>query len=208
MKLDRGEYRYLLNGEPTEVSESWVRQQQDDGSWRIESERKAPGLHLAVSARGSGQRVRDFAVTWEASQFGNMAADYRPRDEGLVVTIWQGNRALKLPAIEAGRLLLSPLMRIFAGPLIAEILDAGGQARVVVPDIRDPGDSGALLRPLVSERSAHLVGEQNGLREVEYLGDQYGPGTRFWLRDDDLLQRYSWQQDESQLWEVSLDCAD
>ena len=208
MTLDRGEYRYLLNGEPTEVTESWVRQQQADGSWRIESERKAPGVHLAVSARGSGRRVRDFAVTWEASQFGNMAADYRPREQGMVATIWQGNRAQKLPAIDASALLLSPLMRIFAGPLIADILDAGGQARVLVPDIRDPGDSSALLRPLVSERSARLVGEQDALREVEYLGDQYGAGTRFWLRSDDLLQRYSWQQDADQFWEVSLECAD
>ena len=70
----------------------------------------------------------------------------------------------------------------------------------------------ALRRAQLIERSlrdpARLVGEQDALREVEYLGDQYGAGTRFWLRSDDLLQRYSWQQDADQFWEVSLECAD
>ena len=204
MNLEEGAYVYLRNGEPTRVKETWVRQQQDDGSWRIESERFAGDVHMAVSARGSGRRVRDFAVTWAGKGVGKFAVDYRPKGDEIAVIRWQDSRATRLAPI-TGSPLLSPLMRIFAGPLIAEILESGGQAQVLVPDIRDTYDAENLLRPLVSERSARLIEHDGDSRVVAYEGDQYGSGTRFWLGADDLLERYEWRQSEEEFWEVSLE---
>ena len=110
MSLEQGAYVYRLNGEPTRVKETWVRQRQDDGDWRIESERYAPGVHLAVSARGSGRLVRDFAVTWAGEGVGKFAVDCRPKDGVLAVIRWQDSRANRLAPI-TGSPLLSPLMR-------------------------------------------------------------------------------------------------
>ncbi|MEM1113609.1 MAG: hypothetical protein AAGI11_16970 [Pseudomonadota bacterium] len=202
--MERGAYRYLLNGEPTRIKESFIREVKPDGTWHIESERHAPGVHLAVSARGSGRRVRDFAVSWKSPAAGSVAVDYRPGEAGLQVRRWRGQQVEKVPFDAPANVRLSPLMRVFAGPLIADIIAAGGTAQVLVPDVRKPEDGQALLRPLLSERRARLLDEADGLREVEYLGDQYGPGTRFWLAADDKLVRYSWQQATDQVWEVEL----
>jgi hypothetical protein len=38
----------------------------------------------------------------------------------------------------------------------------------------------------------------------EYQGDQYAAGTQFWLDEDDLLLRYTWQQSPAQFWDVRL----
>ncbi len=205
MAIEQGEYRYFLNGRSTAVRESWSRVVGNAGDWTVESERRAPGVHLAVRARGEGRRVRDFAVTWESTAIGSLAADYRPAEHGLSVRRWRGSTVESLRPACPPEALLSPLMRVFAGPLIAEILASGGTAIVVVPDIRNPADPLGLLRPLVSERSARLVADDGQFREVDYQGDLYGPGTRFWLGPDDLLQRYCWRQSEQQEWDVRLE---
>jgi hypothetical protein len=38
----------------------------------------------------------------------------------------------------------------------------------------------------------------------EYTGDQYAPGTLFYLDREDRLLRYRWQQEEGQDWDVWL----
>ena len=104
-------------------------------------------------------------------------------------------------------------MRIYAGPLIARLLAMGGQGAVLLPFIGDPADEERLLRPQVSQRQASVLendvelqlgGADFRCRVCEYSGDQYAPGTRFWLAEDDLLVRYRWQQAQDQQWDVWL----
>jgi hypothetical protein len=92
-------------------------------------------------------------------------------------------------------------------------LAMGGQGAVLLPFIGDPADEERLLRPQVSQRQAKVLekdveltlgGTDFRCRVCEYVGDQYAPGTRFWLAEDDLLVRYQWQQAQDQQWEVML----
>jgi hypothetical protein len=213
---ENGTYLYLLNGEPTGIQEHWQRRQLAPGEWRISSTRRAPGVEIAVVAKLVDGLVTGFSVEWRGEGT-RMQADYALLADRVRVERCHSGAATESMDIpfpdETLAPLLSPLMRIFAGPLIARLLDKGEPANVVVPFIADVALSEKLLSPVVSERSARLIeanatlasGEETiPCRRCEYLGDQYGPGTEFWLGDDELLLRYRWRQAPQQHWDVWL----
>ena len=99
----------------------------------------------------------------------------------------------------------------------ARPLEQGGRGVVVLPFIGNPALTSRLLLPVSSERQARvletdaeleLAGASVRCRRCEYLGDQYGPGTEFWLAEDKLLLRYQWRQSPQQHWDIWLqrDC--
>jgi len=213
---DAGTYHYLLNGVPMDIEESWRRRQQAPGEWWISSQRRAGGVEIAVDASVVDGLVTGFVVAWQGDT-AKLRANYtllsnrvrieRTRNgadpESMDIALRNDNPAP----------LLFPLMRIFSGPLIAELLDRNGVGHVLVPSIVDPESPEELLTPMVSERSvrvveANVILESDGVsrkcRRCEYQGDQYGPGTEFWLGDDNLLLRYCWQQSPQQHWDVWL----
>lgn len=213
---DAGTYQYLLNGVPMDIEESWRRRQQAPGEWWVSSQRRAGGVEIAVDASVVDGLVTGFVVTWQGNT-AKFRADYtllanRVRIER--TCNGADPESMDIPVRnDKPAPLLFPLMRIFAGSLIAELLDRGGVGHVLVPSIVDPESREKLLTPLVSERSACVVEanvtlQSDGLsrqcRRCEYQGDQYGPGTEFWLGDDNLLLRYSWQQSPQQHWDVWL----
>lgn len=213
---ENGAYQYLLNGEPTGIEENWQRRQLAPAEWRIRSSRRAPGVEIAVVARLVEGLVEEFSVEWRG-EGPRLRADYALLADRVRVERSHGGAAtesMDIPVPEDTRKpLLSPLMRIFTGPLISRLLDKGGPANVVVPFIADAAVSEKLLSPVISERSARLIEANATLvsgegtipcRRCEYLGDQYGPGTEFWLGDDDLLLRYRWRQSPQQQWDVWL----
>lgn len=213
---DTGSYQYLLNGVPMDIEESWRRRQQAPGEWSISSQRIAGGVEIAVEASVVAGLVTGFVVTWQDGSV-TLRADYTLlADRVRVARSRNGSdmQSLDIP-VRSGEPapLLSPLMRIFAGPLIAQLLARAGEGAVLVPAIGDPGATQTLLTPLLSERSARVVAdsvslESDGIahncRLCEYRGDQYGPGTEFWLGEDNLLLRYRWRQSSGQQWDVWL----
>lgn len=213
---DNGVYHYLLNGQATRIREHWQRHRQPSGEWLVTSGRSAPGVNIEVEARVTGGLVTDFEVLWQAGERPELRAQYTLLDSAIEVVRTKGavteHEAISLDS-EKSAALLSPLMRIYAGPLIARLLAMGGQGAVVLPFIGDPADEERLLRPQVSQRQASVLEEDVELqlggadfrcRVCEYSGDQYAPGTRFWLAEDDLLVRYRWQQAQDQQWDVWL----
>ena len=213
---DAGTYHYLLNGVPMDIEESWRRRQQAPGEWWVSSQRKAGGVEIAVDASVVDGLVTGFVVAWQGDA-AKFRADYTLLANRVRIECTRNGadpESMDIPLRgDKPAPLLFPLMRIFAGPLIAKLLDTDGVGQVLVPSIVDPESPEELLTPVVSERSARVVEanvtlESDGLsrpcRRCEYQGDQYGPGTEFWLGDDNLLLRYSWQQSPRQHWDVWL----
>jgi hypothetical protein len=213
-----GSYRYLLNGQPTEVAESWDIEGELATQCQISSLRFAPGIEIEVTAGLSNGKVQHFTSAWRSGSAETISAQYLLQAERVLVT-WRAADSTTEEVIEvfhdgtSSQPLLFPLMRIFSGPLIARILHLGGEGNVVLPDITDPEDEGRLLRPLSTHRKARIVendailsldGADLPCRRCEYTGDQYGAGSHFWLGQDDLLLRYQWQQSEQHHWDVWL----
>jgi len=213
---DAGRYQYLLNGVPMDIEETWQRREQAAGAWSISSQRVAGAVVIAVEASVVAGLVSECVVTWQDDS-ATVRADYSVlADRVGVVRRRSGcdSQSLDIPLRpDAPVPLLSPLMRVFAGPLIAQLLDRGGRGDVLVPAIGDPGSTHTLLTPLLGERSARVLKDNvslvsNGVshhcRLCEYSGDQYGPGTEFWLGEDNLLLRYRWRQSPQRQWDVWL----
>jgi hypothetical protein len=213
---DSGVYHYLLNGQATQIREHWQRHRQATGEWLVSSGRSAPGVNIEVEARMTEGLITLFEVIWQADDRPELRAHYTAQDGAVEVVRTEGavtERELASLGSSKAAALLSPLMRIYAGPLIARLLVMGGQGAVVLPFIGDPADQDRLLRPQVSQRQARVLendvelslgGADFRCRVCEYSGDQYAPGTRFWLAEDDLLVRYQWQQAQGQQWDVWL----
>jgi len=213
---DSGVYHYLLNGQATQIREHWQRSRQPSGEWLVNSGRSAPGVNIEVEARVTAGLVTQFEVIWRAGEGPGLRAQYTLQDKAVDVARTEGavteHEAVSLDSSKTAPL-LSPLMRIYAGPLIARLLAMGGRGAVLLPFIGDPADQERLLRPQVSRRQARVLeadvelqlgGADFRCRVCEYSGDQYAAGTRFWLAEDDLLVRYQWQQGPDQQWDVWL----
>jgi len=214
--LSSGRYEYLLNGEPTAIRESWTREKLADSLQRWSSTRHAPGVELSVQASVRDGGVYAFEVNWQAAGGDAIRAHYALTDDHLRYQRWQADISVDIeetPLPGEGISVLSPLMRVFTGPVIARLLQAGGEGTVILPAIGEPENTQALLRPQISQRQARVLQAQAQLelgagsrscRVCEYQGDQYAAGTQFWLDEDDLLLRYTWQQSPAQLWDVRL----
>jgi hypothetical protein len=216
--MTSGGYRYLLNGRPTAVAESWDIDGELATQCQINSLRVAPGVEIEVTAEVSKGIVQGFTSTWRSDSEQATSARYVLQADRVLVS-WSGARSTTEEVIEvyhegaSSEPLLFPLMRIFSGPLIARILNLGGAGNVILPDINDPGDETRLLRPLSTVRRAIVIesdallsldGVDQPCRRCEYTGDQYGAGSHFWLGEDDLLLRYQWQQSQQHNWDVWL----
>jgi hypothetical protein len=222
MAMSNGSYRYLLDGKDTGIDERWQRQELAGGIVATESTRVAPGIEIAVRAQGTASRVNAFEVEWTREGAATLLASYSFDGQDVLVSRSSADQAgeqQRLPiAVHDSAPLLSPLMRIFAGPLIARLLADGGSGQVILPFIADPQARDKLLWPVLSERQALLMPEADevmllGAQDVparccEYTGDQYADGTRFWLGPNDDLLRYCWQQPGVGEWDVRLEMDD
>jgi len=212
----RGNYRYLCNGEQAHIEEHYCVRGTFGGDCQINSWRRAPGVYLAVEALVEDGLVSAFEVSWQSEPAPAIKASYRLCATGLQVWRRLGDHE---PELEGRSLAadvvpqLSPLMRIYTGPVIARLLDQGGEGEVVVPFIGNPQATDELLRPHLSTRRARVIEEsvllegEGGVfpcRVCEYTGDQYAPGTHFYLDEDNRLLRYQWQQDAATHWDVRL----
>ncbi len=100
-----------------------------------------------------------------------------------------------------------PLMRVFQGRTIFQVAKSRVTSTVIVPNIQDPGDTDNLLRPTFDERIAELIAEHDKVRVFKYLSSHYDDNSEFHLDENDLLVYYKFAQSESQIWEVTHNCA-
>jgi hypothetical protein len=209
-----GSYHYLCNGEETGIAETW-RIDDQGGRRRIESTRiaKPLGIRIRVESVQAGDRFEHCRIHWQQEQDRErveFSADYAFNDDILLVTRHGTGEPLGQETNAA--CIFSPLMRIYNGPVIRQLLACGDSAQVLVPWIKDHRQRDRLLLPDYSQRSAEPAGEDSLLvdgrpikcRKFHYSGGEYPAGTPFWLDEDDVMLMYRWRQDQKTAWEVRL----
>lgn len=212
---DSGIYQYFLNGEKTTIEEYWSWEWSSGGECRVNSGRRAVGVEIEVDARIADDVLHWCKLDWRASGGLYLQAIYELTDECVEVNVGEPGdlqENTKVPFdSSASAPLLSPLMRIFAGPVIDGLLSRGGESAVVVPSISEPRNQFKLLRPQLSQRQAKVLeedvelefaGDGHTCRRCQYTGDPYGDEARFWIDQDSLLVRYQWRQSPEQHWDV------
>lgn len=224
-----GRYRYLLNGEPTEVEETFS--VPADRKQPTTSRRTAPGgVVLSASATWSEAMSASISLSFISDSSPPVQVEYELTD-GHLRARGTESRPLDLGSLRATPTvgssfdaILSPLLRVFQGPTIAEVLHSGGASLVIVPAL-DPTNSETLLEPRLQYRTANVTGsepitEQSSssrkvgadastfadgqLRKCSYVGGNYDDSAEFWLDIRDRLVRYVFPQ-AGDIWEVRLD---
>lgn len=199
-----GTYRYRLNGNDTEVTETF---EVSGDATSVFSERRAPGGTMLVANVEADDLVNARChLTFRSDALEPVIAEYRL--EAGRLTARQSSGVTTEEALDVHGI-LSPLLRVFQGPAIAAVIRTGGECPVVIPAL-DPSAPDELLSPTVQLRRAERLGTEVGddgatpLRHCRYLGGNYDDTAEFWLDDHDRLVRYRFPQGPDQLWEVDL----
>lgn len=210
--VDKGEYIYYENDVRQPISEHWLQSENNQGDTVIRSWRQA-GDSVRLSAYAEyrdGRRVLA-SLCWEEGDC-RIHADY---DLMAGSCYWQrgdSERWFDSEKLELESVLVYPLMRIFTGEIIRDIANNNGSDNIVVPDIRPDTLTADKLKPLLSGREVRLIAEDElavsgGVETAscwEFTGDQYTPGSKFYLDINDRLLRYCWSQSERSHWRVEL----
>lgn len=186
-----GSYIYTLNGQPTNIVETF----EINGN-HIHSERTAFGVTMRVDAVLEDDRVMQFQIDYGE----DVSAKYTVHGWGVEVErVRAGKRLVEQKQIE-GRFEAFPLMRIFMGRVIRQIESVAGQKiQIVVPWIFDPKNEEMFLSAHVDWRSAkRLDGDL-----YQYVGENYDETAKFWVDVRGVLTRYEWKQGDG-LWDVKL----
>jgi hypothetical protein len=206
----RGRYRYARDGEPMAVEERFVLGDVADGAVRVRSTRVSatPVSRLEVDVRMTADGT-DAQVRWTGSTPGVV------RDATAGVSQHAGrvrtSRTVDGTAYDEVDVdgALYPLMRVFTG--LRVLASVTGPHVVVVPDIAATADAARFLSPVVSTRSAEVLGERAVLvDDVEHVGTAYRwvggaypDGAEFVVDPGGLLLEYAVAQDSGR-WQVSL----
>lgn len=195
----RGRYQYFRAGQPVPVEETFFK-----SSEGLQAVRSAPPYRIEVSAQASDGTQEAYSLSFSGPE-GVIRLDAARSAQGLhAVRFYNGAEAgWQLP----GDALFFPLLRVFAGRVIRQIVAQGGQAAVIVPDIRHPQDTPHVLTPLTETRRAQQVGQSSASWDggngapcdvFSYVGGAYDDSARFYLQGD-MLVRYTFED-----WEIVL----
>jgi hypothetical protein len=202
------------------VAESWAVFRLPGGRSAVRASRTAPtfGSAIEVDAVERDGGITKFDVRWRNSSneaVPQAAARYQLSDSHVSVErSINGGPVLKSQLPTPPGLIVSPLLRIFQGPVIRRVAETGRGERVpvLVPWILDPKDDKRLLTPLIDHRSASRVGpvsiEVNGQRieaqRYSYIGGHYDDSAEFYLDENAVLLRYVFRENEDKVWDVQL----
>jgi hypothetical protein len=220
-----GNYVYSLNEQPAGVTEPWSIHRLPDGSYCTRAERDARaafGTTIRVEAFSQTPLATDDLQRFTVTQCNaNHAATSDVRAEYLftnqTVIITRSVNGQVMPSEELSlpkNTVVSPLMRVFLGPVIRQVLARGkGQSvPVLVPSLEQMLDPDTLLRPLFDSRQAAVLGAEDvevdgrllSARRYQYLSNHYDAESQFWLDENDLLLRYRFVQSSEQVWDTRL----
>jgi hypothetical protein len=198
-----GKYLYKRNGEVVAMEESY-----EVAHHGVSSRRTTPtGVTIEVVATAV-----DIAVTFASAE---VTISVRQEITDCIVSTRTVNGKVDPPWVCPSKALLvaSPLLRIFQGPAIKAVASRGSQGLneeptevpVLLPWLSNPTDHARLLTADVQYRRAWadpLTEAFRGAPAYQYLGGNYEDSARFWIDDNDVLQRYVWPQDPSTIWDV------
>ncbi|MFT5889816.1 MAG: hypothetical protein ACI9BO_002644 [Zhongshania sp.] len=202
-----GKYLYFKNDELQPIVETWQQYRNTVGEKIIHSTRQLDGVfRLTSQALVSASLFTQVSMQWQSEHTVDAVYDtdnkqcYHQLDAGK-------SMSLALPDAP-----IYPLMRVYTGALIKHISRLGGEADIVIPDIRPNNSANEKLLPLLSTRRCEfhgneeiiLAGEKLACERWSFIGDQYSSDSEFWLSAEGLLLRYCWPQDDISNWRVEL----
>ncbi len=219
MELERGCYRYYLNGDLQPISEPWIKAKTDDGQMLIHSARFVDTLNCAILVeyktapyqtasvqtadhqKAAHQTAADRQISSPSGSFiSQIHWQQEDKDISAVYQFDVDSRRLIIERQQHGKTEMDqehrsdnfryfPLMRVFSGEVIRHLASHGPQL-TIVPDINNSSNLDALLRPSESVRSAEkLDAETIQLTDNQYQTHRY----RY------LSERYQ-QQDDAAFW--------
>jgi hypothetical protein len=220
-----GLYTYYLNERPAGVTEAWSVHRSPGGSYCARVERDARAafgvtilLEVESQAPFAPESVRRFVV-WQYNEQNIATQDARAEYvfDAQSVTV---ARAINGHALAEERITLpsgtviSPLMRVFLGPVILRVWRQGGgqPVPVLTPSLEKTLDPQTLLRPSLDQRQARFLGEEElsltdrvcRARRFQYLSRHYDASSQFWLDERGVLLRYLFPQSPTQRWDTQL----
>jgi hypothetical protein len=173
-----------------------------DGALQVQCVRDASqfGVHLAVGAKCLMSGDAHYVFTLRAQADGPILAKttYIATDSEIWVEHGNDLGQKLLPK----RAHVFPLMRYFTGDMVAAILNNGGQASIIVPDIRTLSDTGSAFLPLQSVRKVAAVEGQSNVFDVS--GGAYDAPARLHLNDEGLLAYYEFEDANHKIWRCKL----
>jgi hypothetical protein len=214
--IAKGRYQYFKNDEAIDIDEPWEICSGNNSATIIRSTRYAKAYGNTISIESLQNATN--------TQIGMHWQQCHDADTDLVFTKYvitndkltysrdiNGVKKIDSLTIDSA-LIISPLMRIFTGEAINQLLAQNGSGEVLVPWIRDPANTDMIGTPLVSKRQANFIedtkleidGKIQPCKCYQYSGGEYQTGTLFWLNNLGVLLRYVWQQDENTRWDTKL----
>jgi hypothetical protein len=213
-----GTYRYFLDQQPVEMVETWQRLRLDDGAILTLCERDAPafGSGIRVECLAYGDQITEFSVDLGVNtpQGSEMSfAQYRIDETHFTVERSTPAGDFQDTDTRPDGLIVAPLMRIFIGGVIRQIMQVGEGVAipVLVPWLHNPADHQQVLMATIEQRYAVFLGDETipvgagtfDTRVYQYIGGNYDQDSRFWVGEDDVLIYYSTPQANG-LWTCEL----
>ena len=217
-----GEYEYRRDGIAVPVMERWRLLRKGPGEFELHSAREIPALSVVISARALVRkgRLQRCLLRWVSA--GNTSAGTQcvaassyhaglgdGDGDGVAASYRVRHPGVRTRTTGVAGALYFPLLRIFAGQLLGALsARKSGEARVLVPWIKDPSQTEKLFEPEFSRRRVRFLGAVDtgtagGPQDCfEYSGGQYADAAVYQLTDG-LLQEYRWHQAGSE-WTVRL----
>jgi hypothetical protein len=196
-----GCYVYDVDG-VEQARETFAVTSRSDGAEHVQCVRDASqfGVHLVLDALCFMSGDAHYVFTLRARADGPILAKatYRVTDG----EIWVGRGDDVGQKLLPERANVFPLMRYFTGDMVADILDNGGQASIIVPDIRTLSDIGSAFMPLQSVRTVAAVEGQSNVFDVS--GGAYDAPARLHLNDECLLAHYEFEAPNHKIWRCNL----
>ena len=213
-----GGYKYLVDGEPAEIVETFEINRRSGDRIETSSQRvaKSFGTKISVHSIQNGsefQRVEVRMVNEHIPELAEVVAVYEFSDRNIVFSRQINNAAVNDELVNPPKdYLVFPLMRCFQGAVILDVAKNETPTNVLVPNIEEPGDVNTLLAPTFDQRNARFLssetieidGQAVKADEYSYLSKHYADDSRFWIDADGMLVKYVFHQPNGQSWCVEL----
>ena len=205
MKTLSGKYVYLLNSQPTGVSETFCRES-DSAVITTKSTRDASVFGSTISVE---TEEKDGQFTIADIRFSGqdiVSAEYQAFEGGFHFTrSINGDTIDRRDTSATKGTILFPLMRVFQGPTILEVAANNSETNVLVPFIENTFDTSRLLTPTFDKRSAKQIGTDGDIRIFNYRSKHYDDASEFHINREGLLVYYRFPQTPEKIWEVRLE---
>jgi hypothetical protein len=215
--MKKGTYRYFLNGNPIDISETFFIENRDDRVKFVCSIRESETFKTKISVQANLKN----------EEFHNCRIDYFSDRINLCATYDFSRIKLRFSRKEQGKPIYTkkfalhekavffPLMRCFQGQTILQVAENQDFTTVIVPDIENPNDFENLLKPTFDKRTAKFLKKETicfyqpesvafEANLYQYLSKHYKENSQFWLNEEGFLVAYRFHQADDKIWEVQL----